>query len=206
MLESLRGESYLYNLLRQLYLAEPTKEVVADMARIDAPQGTDPVTQGIRLLSEAAKKNGEELDWLDCLAVEYAGLFLGPVKPRAIPYASFYLSESRELMTDETIEVRKRYLEGGMALKDLYRFPDDHIGVELEFLFHLTGEIIDRLEQSKPDEATNLLAMRNAFIQEHMARWVPSFTENIIESTNEDFYRGAASLLRGMVEMPAAEA
>ncbi|MFN3406991.1 MAG: molecular chaperone TorD family protein [Caldimicrobium sp.] len=36
-----------------------------------------------------------------------------------MPYASFYLSESRSLMTEETIDIRRRYLEAGMAVKDL---------------------------------------------------------------------------------------
>jgi len=42
-----------------------------------------------------------------------------------------------QLMSEETLAVRKKYLEAGVGLKDLYQVPDDHIrdraGVPLLF-------------------------------------------------------------------------
>jgi len=201
MIDELREELYLYNLLRQLFLKEPTKELVNDLAKIDPPDETDDeINYGLKLLIESIRKNKYRLDaWIEELALEYAGLFIGPQNPAAVPYASFYLSESRSLMTDETIDVRKRYLEAGMAVKDLYSVPDDHIGIELEFIYYLTQKTIELFERGEREEASRLFEMRSNFLKEHMALWIPFFVEKVIESAHDDFYKGAAFMLKACI-------
>jgi TorA maturation chaperone TorD len=201
MIDELREELYLYNLLRQLFLKEPTKDLVNEIAKIDPPDETDDeINKGLKLLIESVRKNESRFDaWIEELAIEYARLFIGPQSPPAVPYASFYLSESHSLMTDETIDVRKRYLEAGMAVNDLYSIPDDHIGIELEFVYYLTQKIIELFEQGQREDASRLFEIRSDFLSDHMASWLPLFADKVLESTQEDFYRGAAYLLRGAV-------
>lgn len=201
MIEELRAELYLYNLLRQLFLKEPTKELINDLATIQPPdEPDDTINYGLKLLCESVRKNEYRVnEWIEELAIEYARLFIGPKNPPAIPYASFYLSESRALMTEETIEVRKRYLEAGMAVKELYSIPDDHIGIELEFIYYLTQKIIELFEQGDREIASKLFEIREDFLNEHMRKWVPLFVDKILESTNEDFYKGIALILRGII-------
>lgn len=201
MIDELREELYLYNLLRQLFLKEPTKELINDLAKIDPPDETDDeINYGLKLLIESIRKNEYRLDeWLEELALEYARLFIGPKNPPAVPYASFYLSESRSLMTDETIDVRKRYLEAGMAVKNLYSIPDDHIGIELEFIYYLTEKTIELFEQGQREDASRLFEIRSDFLSEHMTLWLPLFADKVLESTQEDFYKGAALILRGVI-------
>ncbi|MBI3591935.1 MAG: molecular chaperone TorD family protein [Nitrospirae bacterium] len=201
MIDELREELYLYNLLRQLFLKEPSKELINATAKIDPPDETDDeINYGLKLLIESARKNEYRLNaWLEELALEYARLFIGPQNPPAVPYASFYLSESHSLMTDETIDVRKQYLEAGMAVKELYSIPDDHIGIELEFIYYLTQKTIELFEQEQREKAARLFEMRSDFLTKHMAQWVPLFVERILNSTHEDFYKGAAIMLKGCV-------
>jgi TorA maturation chaperone TorD len=201
MIDELREELYLYNLLRQLFLKEPTRELIDNLAKIVIPDETDDdIDYGLKLMIESCKNNMYRADaWLEDLAIEYTRLFIGPQNPPAVPYASFYLSESHLLMTDETIYVRNRYLDAGMAVKDLYRIPDDHIGIELEFIYFLTQKIIEYFEQGKQQEASRLFEMRSNFLKEHMALWTPVFADKVIEHTTEDFYKGAAYILRGII-------
>jgi TorA maturation chaperone TorD len=202
MIDELREELYLYNLLRQLFLKEPTKDLVNEIAKIDPPDETDDeINYGLKLLIESVRKNESRFDaWIEELAIEYARLFIGPQSPPAVPFASFYLSESRSLMTDETIDVRKRYLEAGMAVKNLYSIPDDHIGIELEFIYYLTEKIIEYFEKGERQEASRLFEIRSNFISEHMGSWVPIFADKIIEHTTEDFYKGTALILKGVMD------
>ncbi|PIW88871.1 MAG: hypothetical protein COZ93_07985, partial [Nitrospirae bacterium CG_4_8_14_3_um_filter_44_28] len=104
MIDELREEFYLYNLLRQLFLKEPSKELIQNITEISIPPDTDgEIAYGLRLMADSVSKNKNRLDaWLEELAIEYAHLFIGPQNPPAVPYASFYLSESHSLMTDET--------------------------------------------------------------------------------------------------------
>ncbi len=200
MIEELKEELYLYNLLRQVFLKEPTKELIEDLSRVDVPDEiNDDIDSGLKMVIESCKNNVHRIDeWLEDLAIEYARLFIGPKNPPAVPFASFYLSESRSLMTDETIDVRKRYLEAGMAVKDLYSIPDDHIGIELEFIFYLTQKILEDFEDNKRSEASRFFELRQDFINNHMRLWMQSFAERIIEHSREDFYTGAALILRGI--------
>lgn len=202
MTEELKGELYLYNLLRQLFLKEPAKEMINELAKIVPPDEPDnEINNGLKLLVESIRKNENKLnEWIEELALEYARLFLGPKNPPVVPYASFYLSESRSLMTDETIEVRKKYLEVGLAVQDPYTIPDDHIGIELEFIYYLTQKIIENLEQGKREEALKFYKIRYDFLSVHMASWLPFFADKVIEFSGEDFYKGAAYILRGIIE------
>ncbi|MEW6410711.1 MAG: molecular chaperone TorD family protein [Nitrospirota bacterium] len=199
MIEALKEELYLYNHLRHLFLKEPTKEILNEIGNIEvSPENNDDVVTGLRLIVDSVKKNEDYLDkWIEDLAVEYARLFIGPANPPAPPYASFYLSESHFLMTDETIEVRKKYLEAGLSVKELYSVPDDHIGIELEFIYYLTGKTIESFEKGEREEASRFFEIRSDFIREHFSRWVPEFINNILNFTTEDLYRGSAILLRG---------
>ncbi len=201
MIEELREELYLYNLLRQIFLKEPTDKLIKDLSMIDPPEDADDeIDRGLKILLESIRKNEHRLDeWLEELALEYARLFIGPKNPPAVPYASFYLSESRSLMTDETIDVRKRYLEAGMAVKELYSIPDDHIGIELEFIYYLTQRAIEYFEDGNREEASRIFEMRENFFNNHMMKWISPFVEKILESSSEDFYKGIALILRGVI-------
>ena len=203
MQEELRGELYLYHLLRRLLLGEPTREVINEIAALPVPPGNDLPTQGIALMINAVRSNAPRLDeWLGELAVEYARVFIGPIKPLAVPYASFYLSESHQLMTEETIDVRRKYLEAGMALNEIYSVPDDHVGIELEFLYYLTHETTALQQQGRHAEASTLETMKTDFLSNHMAHWAPDFAGQIVSSTNEDFYKGVALLLESLFRDP----
>jgi TorA maturation chaperone TorD len=196
-IDELNEELYLYNFLRQLFIKEPSKELLTEISRIEIIQDADiPFSEGLAMIAAEAKDNVERLYALqEELGIEYARLFIGPFNPPAIPYASFYLSETHSLMTDETLDVRKRYLDAGMSVKDLYSTPDDHIGTELEFVFDLTRRIIGAIETGKEDETLRLSEIRNDFVSRHMGMWVPLFAGKVLAATNNTFFTGAAKML-----------
>jgi TorA maturation chaperone TorD len=200
VVEDLRAEMPVLNFLRLVFLAEPKKELLEGISQMVLDTEEEGM-EGLRLIHQSVKRNEGRLDdWMEELSVEFARLFLGPVHPPAIPYASFYLSDMPLLMTEETLEVRKKYLEAGFALKELYRIPDDHISFELEFVFYLTREIIASSEQGKTEDAERLYRARDEFLREHMSSWVLPFANRVLEHTSEDFYKGAAIMLRQFVE------
>lgn len=201
MIDELKEELFIFDLLRQLFLREPTRELIEGISGVDLPKAAeDEISYGLKLMVDSVRKNSHRLhEWTEELAVEYARLFVGPKNPPAMPYASFYLSESRSLMTDETIDVRKAYLDAGLAVRELHSVPDDHIGIELEFIYDLTQRIIKFFEEGQREEASRLFEIRSDFIRGHMTLWVPFFVEKIMESTLEDFYKGASFMLKGCI-------
>jgi len=201
MTDELKGELLVLNLLRQVFLKEPGLEFLEGIGRVELPAEKEGEVGGLATMVNSVRENSSRLDpWVEALALEFARLFIGPVDPPAVPYASFYLSESHSLMTEETLEVRRRYLQAGLAVKDLHRIPDDHVAMEAEFLYDLTRRAIQSLEEGKGEEASALLALREDFLKQHMIRWVPLFSERVIQSSREDFFKGAAALLQEFIE------
>lgn len=201
MIEDLKEERHILGLLKHIFLKEPTKEFLQELGEINIVTEENDTDKGLDLIACAMRAKKDRLDeYTENLAVEFTRLFIGPKNPPAIPYASFYLSESKTVMTDITTEVRKRYLDAGMAVKDLYSTPDDHIGIELEFISYLTEKIINLYENGQRSESSRLFELRNNFINEHMVYWVPLFVLRLLDSTQEDFYKGAAIILREVIE------
>lgn len=189
---------HIYNLLRQLHLSHPSGEILNALQKIEVDEeaflaGLD-VTEGLRMLKEADADKGEEL------RLEFTRLFIGPGKIPAPPYESYYTSEKRLLMQEAAVIVRKKYLEAGLVMKNLYSSPEDHIASEFEFMYYLCKKSCELLKESRKEEAAKFLKMQDEFLEEHLARWVPTFCEDIIKSTNHDFFKGLALFTGGFIE------
>lgn len=199
---ALDAQALLLDLLRRLFLHGPNRGMVDALAATAAVDDWPPaIDEALRQMRTAIASRGEADDALLDLEVEFTRLTIGPLEIPAMPYASFYLSPSRALMTDETLEVRRRYLEAGVAVRELNRTPDDHLGVELEFLHFLT--LLAAQAEARGDEAACLqaLARREAFLQEHAARWMPAFAGAFAGATQEPVFLAAAALLRVVAEL-----
>ena len=202
LVEGLKEDKYILSLLKHIFQAEPKLELLQEIKDIPVIDEENELDKALNLIIKAVAKNTNRLDeFAEELAIEYARLFIGPKKPPAVPYASFYLSETKTVMSEVTTAVRKQYLAAGMAVKDLYSTPDDMIGIELEFIFYLSSKITDLFEEGQADEASRLFEIKNNFLNEHMALWVPAFVDKILQSTQDDFYKGAAAALKQVIQL-----
>lgn len=200
MLNAIKSEQQLYKFLQRVFAREVDAAFIADLAATQPPEDDDVVSEALARMIDVAGEEGKDRNaLLEELAVEYARLFIGPRNPPAIPFASFYLSESRALMTDETIAVRKIYLANNMVVENLYSTPDDHIAIELEFLAHLSGAMIEALVAGNSERTNELEKARELFIKEHMQQWIPSFVEAIDNANPHPFYQGAAHILEEVI-------
>jgi TorA maturation chaperone TorD len=201
LIAGLEEEKYILSLLKHIFRAEPKLEFLKEIKDIPEINEEKKLDKELNLIIRAVKKNqGRLAEFAEELAIEFARLFIGPKKPPAVPFASFYLSETKTVMSEITTYVRKKYLEAGMAVKNLYSVPEDSIGIELEFIFYLSVKIGNLYENGNEDEASRLFEMKNNFLNEHMALWVPAFADKILLSTQEDFYKGAAAALHRVIQ------
>ena len=112
-------------------------------------------------------------------------LFVGLGMPIAPLWESTWASDARLLFQRQTLDVRYWYRSAGLQVAALHREPDDHLGLELEFI----GTLLDR-----GDRNTAV-----AFAQEHPCAWVARWNEAVQRHAATPFYRHlaaeAASLL-----------
>jgi putative dimethyl sulfoxide reductase chaperone len=201
MTDDFKAEMLALNLLRQVFLKEPDRRLLEGIGKISLTLEEETEGGGLKGLRDSVKQNESRLDeWTDQLSLEFARLFIGPAHPPAVPFASFYLSETHSLMTEETLAVRKQYLEAGLVLKNLYQMPDDHIAIELDFLYYLTEKLLELSENGGNTEAEKYLKLRHDFLMDHFVLWAPPFANSILECSSEDYFRSAASFLLEMVK------
>ena len=156
-------------------------------------------------LAESARKLGAEFVAQDMqtLLVDYTALFIGPAQPRAMPYASFWLTDDQSMRHEATTAVLDFYEQGGFDVsEELHELPD-HIAVELEFLYAL---IFAQNQARLGGDATELSAaseLHRRFAAEHMGTWVGPFAAAVKTGAATAFYRELAEFTRRFVRMEA---
>lgn len=191
-LEKLAARTEVYRLLSQAY---HTPEV--SFLRDDFPGSLMRALGTLALDSFASEVKNME-SYLQAprtseeLAVEYTRLFRGPVKAEVYPYESMYIEG--EVMGNSTLDVVRRYGEAGVAVANDFKDLPDHISAELEFMHYLCGRELDALQRGANDEAMRFRHMGQAFLRDHLNKWVSLMCKRIRESDNTCFYSGLAGL------------
>lgn len=133
------------------------------------------------------------------IRTDYARLFAGVKKLPAPPWESCYLSGKRQVCTKITEDVRQAYLEACMCQEPSEVEPDDHIGLELQFLGVLSKRIASAVESEDADLLAATSSQRTDFITEHLSRWAEAFSTDLERAAGTEFYRSLAQLTAGLI-------
>jgi len=132
------------------------------------------------------------------LQIDFSRLFVGPFKVLSPPYGSVYLEEGKAIQGESTLDVIRLYHEDNLQV-DL-KEPADHIAIELEFMYYLASKEIEAIENRDLDRANLYLNKQYSFIQRHLSKWIPEFTDSICANAKEVFYKKIAIALNLMIE------
>ena len=179
-----------FRLLGSLLYNEPTSNVINmlknDEVFSELPFATKnkPVAEG-RELMEAWLNSAPAEELTDNARSDFMRLFIGPGKVLAPPWGSVYMSVDKLIFTEETLNVRRYYERNGRIVKEKHHEPDDHIGLELEF-------IADLLENNQTDTVRD-------FVGKYVIPWVSKWNDDIQKHARTDYYRGLANMAVGGV-------
>ena len=120
------------------------------------------------------------------VSIDYMNLLVGVGKPLAPPWGSVYLDKDRLLFSEDTLNVRQFYEHYGMELKKKYSEPDDHIGLELEFIAYL-------LKSGKADLARD-------FAEKYVIPWVSKWNDDVQKYARTDYYRALSKMAAAGVQ------
>lgn len=136
----------------------------------------------------AAAHPGFEMPDADAVQQDYLRLFVGLGTPLAPPWESAWASDARLLFGRQTLDVRYWYRSFGLQAAALHHEPDDHIGLEMEFI----GLLLDRGEE----------AAAARFAAEHPLAWAERWAAAVQDNARDPFYphlaAEAQSLLAGL--------
>jgi TorA maturation chaperone TorD len=148
--------------------------------------------QYVQLLQKEVEKGLDH----EFLKIEFTRLFVGPYSLPAPPYGSVYIDHERKVMGDSTMDAKNRYQSFGLDISNNIKEVPDHITVELEFMFFLIFKEIESIQSDASDKTQEILLHQKAFLNDHLNRWVPDFTDCVIEHAGTEFYRNLAKATR----------
>lgn len=188
-----------YELLAGLFLQEATagflERLRDDAAFADGPLG-----------DYAASLNGVDAEQARIeAAADYAALFLGMSAQPVPPYESVYTSELQLLMQEARDKAVEAYRANGFTAAVDFSLPEDHAGVELQFMARLCRAELAALDAGDEAEAGQLADAQAAFLREHLLSWMPQLCDDVEKRAKTGLYRGLAQMTRQFLEFEREE-
>lgn len=131
----------------------------------------------------------------------YNRLFVGPAKLVAPPYESCYTNAQGLPMQAETLAVRDFYLRAGLKVRDKNVIPDDHLGLELEFVCFLLSKAGQSLTEGNDPDVERYLGFYHEFFKCHIQNWVHCHCRDILGNSDDRSCRGAALALSAFLRL-----
>lgn len=202
------ARAFVYSVLKQAFYVEPSRKFLRALKK-DEIVNSLPFCEDSDLIKEGVEEVKKYLGKQDIVREEefqnlhwdFTRMFIGPHSLPAPPWESSYLNEERLLFQKETLEVRRKYLKYNFVPKNFPHEADDHIGLELDFMGRLSEIAGKKVNNMEITDVIELLEDQKAFLKEHLLKWVPSFSQDIIKSAESDFYKGMAKILKGFLEL-----
>ncbi len=190
-----------YSWFVRFWWREPSVEFITALQedivdRIDAAAAVHPLMgegwQKIR--GFLAERSPEEV------AEEFTRIFLGPYGLQVNPYESYYLTG--HLFRAPLVTVRAFLKRLGLERREMeFPEPEDVLAFELEVMRWLIDK---QMTAGNSEDETGWLQWQAAFLKEHLLIWVPTCAQDIEKADGVHFYRGAAMILRGFLEVERA--
>jgi putative dimethyl sulfoxide reductase chaperone len=203
------SRSRIYGMLAAAYNRLPDESLVERLASLDTGGHDWPpeLADGLDLIEGFSRsRSGKPLDERATeLSVERTRLLRG-LKPGygpPPPYEAVYAGSDGQPRMQATAAVAKAYAEAGVGLPEGLKEQPDYIGLELDFMRHLTEREARAWAEGNRDEAVRIVEKERRFLEEHLARWVPRFCEVMDRAARLDYYRGIARMTGRFVQAEA---
>ena len=196
--------AWMYGLLARLYRVE-VDPVFLDQLRamkFPASTGNELMDKGYRQL--AGYLAHTDAGTLTELAVDYVRAFIGhgiDGHAAAYPFESVYTSKKRLMMQGARDEVLALYRAEGVDKAADWKDGEDHVALELEFMKTLAERAAKALRSGNEGEAARLLAVQRSFLDNHLRKWLPTFTRDMTIFAKTDLYQGLANLTAGFLQV-----
>jgi len=202
----------MYAFLARTYSTEVTLDYLKELIEKKSmflTSGQNPEVSGtelgegfMNLAKYASSLEGRDLESVRLeLAVEYAGVFLGVWRTVPHPSESVYVTDKQLIMQQPRDDVMKIYRSMGVDKATTFAEPEDHIAIELQFMGHLCDKTTTALKDDNQADAKKLLEVQRDFLKDHLGKWVPKLTVDIIATARKEFYKAIAKITKSYIEM-----
>lgn len=134
------------------------------------------------------------------ISQDYTRLFIGPHIPAPI-WESVWRDEENLLFGKDTLIVRDFYQKIGLAFEKNATEPDDHMALELEFMWVLNAGLLGAMQNSDYAMIQESCHLQQQFLAEHVLQWIPQTSEILEQAAQTTFYRLFARMLISFLPM-----
>ena len=110
------------------------------------------------------------------------------------PFESVHRGEEGLVFDTQTLQVRRAYRAAGLQAPRLNREPDDHIGLELDFVARCCRRAVEARERGEDALADAHLTAAARFTAEHLGTWAPAMLQAAARAADTRWMRGRALL------------
>ncbi len=187
-MEQTQARSNIYALLSRILMQELDDEMLTTIKNDDQILEFFPNLKKWELLSTL--KNSELLgEHLNPDFVNLSVLHL-------VPYETFYTRDDQKIETGGANPVTDMYSAYDFIVDyEIARVvSSDHIGVELEFMHHLSEAQMKAMEEGDLDAVEHLLTVQKEFLNKHLLQWAPMYLINMKYESRTPLYYDAAEM------------
>jgi putative dimethyl sulfoxide reductase chaperone len=196
----------MYQFLGRIYKREVDQALLEQMSHMqfskECHSNLAELTMGYQMFENYFKE--PKIDVLTELAVDYAAVFLGAGIADgtvAYPYESVYTSPERLIMQDARDQVLAIYRERGLDKDEALDIPEDHVGLELEFMAYLCHEAKEAIVLNDWSAAAVSLQIQKEFLEHHLLNWMSEFCADIQKCAHVDFYKAIGTITHGYLAL-----
>jgi TorA maturation chaperone TorD len=183
--------SSIYRFLSLLYSKEPDNKLLRKIKSLDFIQALSEL--GIEFQRDFLERPEQEI--LDEMIQEYTRLFIGPGR-HISPHESVHREGEGLLWGDSTARVKRFIESSGLKYRSDFKGIPDHISVELEFMYRLVEAEEEAREENDSVKLKKILNMERGFVNEHILKWIPQFSDMVVKEARTSFYRKMAELTK----------
>lgn len=188
-----------FTVLARFHQQTPDDEALAGFRELLAEwplTGTSAADDGLRLMRESAAA-GEDAE---AIRQDHMWLYGTLAHAKVAPYESVHRGEDRLVFDDHTLRVRDAYRSLSLQAPRLGREPDDHIGLELDFVAQSCLRALEALAQGSANDAERYVRLGADFLRDHLLAWAPEMLGRVVAEADTLFMRGLARLSVGAID------
>lgn len=204
----LYARQFALDVLRRLLMEEPSIPLLTYLR--DEGLRLFPCADQQPVMEQACLKMQEDLnsyvledgsDDFENLHWDFTRLFIGPESPPAPAWESVYVSKDKLLFQQNTRAVKQFYQQHGFEMPGKEMEAADHIGYQLDFLWHLSHRAAQQLDNDGEitQQVCGSLETSHQFMHAHLLNFITPFCRNVHNHAQTEFYRSASALLEAFI-------
>jgi len=163
--------------LGALHLSPPNEEVVKDFLAMTNQWPLPLTSKGEQALVDLRTELSPDLSAEDIYTLwsDQNHLYGITGSAQLPPFESVHRCDDGLVFDQETVEVRQYYGAMGFQAPHLGKEPDDHIGLEMDFVSKCLLNAADDFANGNQERVRQTLAVLCGFSCEHLLTWAPDF-------------------------------